>query len=194
MYVATAPELASDGHFFSENVVVIDFLGGEEIRAGRWVYSERLAPGTYYVMVRAVGLDCWENPNCIDGSSNVMGLTITNVVPTLDFMSIEFKTVRPSWYGLGYVRVSARFRVCDDVDGDLRVHVEEQRIKGDRLLARSRWSRTLVLPGQCAIRTIHWRLARKFVLPGLGRYVVSLQVRDKDGGVSREVSKLGFIS
>jgi hypothetical protein len=84
IYFASNPARASDGSFYSENIVALDFLTADEIQAGSWTFSDQLDPGTYYVMLRA-DLDfdlCYDSntgtydPSCADGYSNVVTLTV----------------------------------------------------------------------------------------------------------------------
>jgi hypothetical protein len=79
--MATRPDRASDGGFLSENIADLDFLTADEIVAGSWLYETQLDPGTYYLMLRASDYECSEHPDCIDGYSNVLALTIP--LPTL---------------------------------------------------------------------------------------------------------------
>src|SRR4051812_10244036 len=53
IYFASKPDRASDGSFFQENIVALDFLTADEIQAGNWTFSDQLDPGTYYVMLNA---------------------------------------------------------------------------------------------------------------------------------------------
>ena len=67
VYIATKPDLASDGSFLQENIKDVDFLTDDEIASRSWLYESQLDPGLYYVMARASDFDCYQNPNCIDG-------------------------------------------------------------------------------------------------------------------------------
>lgn len=77
MYIATKPDRASDGSFLEENVKAFDSLTDDEIARGSWLYESQLDPGLYYVMARTFDFDCYQNPNCIEGFSNMLALTIT---------------------------------------------------------------------------------------------------------------------
>jgi hypothetical protein len=76
IYVATKPDRASDGSFLQENIVASDILTDDEIARGSWLYESQLDPGGYYVMARAFDFECYLNPNCIEGFSNMLTLTI----------------------------------------------------------------------------------------------------------------------
>ena len=75
-YVATKPDRASDGSFLEENIKASDILTDDEIARGSWLYESQLDPGLYYVMARTFDFECYQNPNCIDGFSNMLTLTI----------------------------------------------------------------------------------------------------------------------
>lgn len=75
--VATKPDQASDGQFFSENVVVADSLRTTQQTDTFWLYEERLDPGTYYVLVRGYDNACSVGQGeCGSVTSNVMQLVI----------------------------------------------------------------------------------------------------------------------
>lgn len=76
IYLASKPDRATDGSFLEENVKSIDSLTTDEIQRGVWLDSEQLDPSLYYVMLRAYDFDCFENPACTDGFSNVMTLQV----------------------------------------------------------------------------------------------------------------------
>jgi hypothetical protein len=88
IYFATKPDRATDGTFLSENVAYSYYLTDGEIQVGRWLSSERIAPGTYYVLMNA-SLDysacvtspppdynSVSDPTCADGWSEMRTLTI----------------------------------------------------------------------------------------------------------------------
>ena len=52
--VATAPTVASDGHFFAENVVDQEIYFSPTESTGEWLSAHKLEPGTYYVHLRAL--------------------------------------------------------------------------------------------------------------------------------------------
>jgi len=83
--IASSPDRATDGSFLEENVAAFDLLTDAEIESGSWSYESQLDPGTYYVMVNATDLDCLDQPDCLQGFSNVVGLTIPK--PALRFSS-----------------------------------------------------------------------------------------------------------
>lgn len=76
IYFATKPDSASDGGFLDENVTHSDFFTTAEIQAGGWSDEAQLDPGRYHVMLRAADYDCFGDPNCLDGFSNVLTLGI----------------------------------------------------------------------------------------------------------------------
>jgi hypothetical protein len=76
VYMATKPDRASDGSFLQENIKEADFLTADEIASSSWLYERQLEPGLYYLMARAFDFDCYQNPNCIEGFSNMLTLTI----------------------------------------------------------------------------------------------------------------------
>lgn len=77
IYFATKPDLASDGGFLRENIKDTDFLTTDEIQRGSWSYESQLDPGSYYAMMRATDFDCFGQPSCIDGYSNMLTLTVS---------------------------------------------------------------------------------------------------------------------
>lgn len=87
IYFATKPDRATDGRFLEENVEQTDFFTDAEVQAGRWLDSDRIDPGTYYVMLRAdPESTCISyppptyqrvvDPSCADGFSNIVTVTI----------------------------------------------------------------------------------------------------------------------
>ena len=88
VYIASKPDRASDGSFLQENVVESGFLTDSEIQSGRWLDSSQIAPGSYFVMLRAsldfascVSVDpntgaLIDDPSCADGFSAVVPLTV----------------------------------------------------------------------------------------------------------------------
>jgi hypothetical protein len=76
IYFATRPDRATDGRFLEENVQHLDVLTRDEIQAGRWLDSDQLDPGSYHVMLRADDYDCFGEPACMEGFSNMLSLTL----------------------------------------------------------------------------------------------------------------------
>lgn len=114
IYFASKPDRASDGSFLQENIKDDALLTDDEIAAGSWLYESQLDPGLYYVMARASDYECYQNPNCIDGFSNMLTLTIPKPeqrysarVQLLRYIRIAYLTftVRPLGEKLPY-------RVC----------------------------------------------------------------------------------
>ena len=60
--IATRPDVATDGSFFTENVKVFDVLGPDE--QGAWTYASQLDPGTYYVHVAGYDEACFFRGEC----------------------------------------------------------------------------------------------------------------------------------
>lgn len=89
VYVSRRPDRGSDGSFFSEHIVDTDILTAAEIATGRWLSSDPLEPGTYYVAVKASpDFDrCYRSeqgdfdPACADGFSGILPLTIPRPAP-----------------------------------------------------------------------------------------------------------------
>jgi hypothetical protein len=99
IYFATKPDRASDGRFLDENVKDLDILTSDEIQAGHWTNSSQLDPGTYFVMLRASDIDCLGDPNCLDGFSQVLTLTVP--VPAQRFRAKVEKLAFTSTVSLG---------------------------------------------------------------------------------------------
>lgn len=74
--VARTPEVASDGSFFTENVVVFDTVRETDTH---WLYESQLDPGTYYVHVKGWDDSCFHTnfeSECGSAWSNILSLTI----------------------------------------------------------------------------------------------------------------------
>jgi hypothetical protein len=76
IYFATKPDRATDGRFLDENVKDLDILTADELQSGHWTDSSQLDPGTYFVMLRASDTDCILDPNCLNGFSQVLTLSV----------------------------------------------------------------------------------------------------------------------
>lgn len=85
--IASEPDRGTDGRFLSENVVTMDFFTDSEIQSGLWFDSDRIDPGSYFVMLNATRdfttCDRYDSnyntvidPSCADGFSTVEPLTI----------------------------------------------------------------------------------------------------------------------
>jgi hypothetical protein len=81
IYFATKPDRASDGRFLDENIEHLDFFTDNEIQAGRWLDEAQLDPGQYHVMLNADDSDCFGDPNCLAGFSNVLTFSIPKPAP-----------------------------------------------------------------------------------------------------------------
>lgn len=99
IYVATAPDRATNGRFFDENVRTLAFLTSSEIQNGHWTSSSRIDPGRYWVLLNASAdfnlcyiLDPGTfDPACSDGYSEVLPLVVPK--PTIRFTTAS--TVYP---------------------------------------------------------------------------------------------------
>jgi hypothetical protein len=84
VYIASAPDRATNGRFFDENIKDVAFLTSSEIQGGQWVSDSQLDPGIYYVMLDASAdfASCFLtstgalDPTCADGFSQVLPLTV----------------------------------------------------------------------------------------------------------------------
>jgi hypothetical protein len=95
-----------------------------------------------------------------------------NKAPTINFLSLK---------RVG-TKIYARFRVCDDSYG--RVRVTERDNKARALP----YARTFtVTPSTCGTYARNWKLIPRFRSPG--KLVVTLRARDSDGSLSRLVSR-----
>lgn len=83
IYVASKPDVATDGHFFDENVVSTDYLTDSEIQSGNYLDQGQLDPGSYFVMLSASPefpmcrlQSEATDPTCADGMSSILPLTV----------------------------------------------------------------------------------------------------------------------
>jgi hypothetical protein len=122
IYFASKPDRATDGSFFQENIVDLDFMTTDEIQSGSWTHSDQLDPGTYYVMLRAspnfdlcyIDSTGTYDPSCADGYSNIVKLTVPVPpiryrarVSMLRYVRQAFLTLKATPLG-----VSKSYRVC----------------------------------------------------------------------------------
>jgi hypothetical protein len=114
VYMATKPDRASDGSFLQENIEDFDSLTADEIASSSWLYERQLDPGLYYVMARAFDFDCYQNPDCIEGFSNMFTRTIPK--PAQRYRT-SVQLLR--FIGIGYLNMSVSplgekqsYRVC----------------------------------------------------------------------------------
>jgi hypothetical protein len=154
---ATKPDRGTDGEFLEEHRASSDMFTDDEIAAGRWLDSDRLEPGSYYVLLHAFDFDfeCSESGTCMSGFSNVLPLeipkpaqrykgTVTRFFTTLD---VEL-TVTPLGETLPYevcwTKASGR-RKClrSEVDGtswdDPASDELSVRVRGLRRKTRFNW-------------------------------------------------------
>ena len=201
--VATSPAAASDGYFFFENVVAFDV---PEPSQTSWVYGFQLDPGTYYVHVAGYDPACAYEPCPGREWSNMMTLVIPRPPPPPPndrprIVSRRFAMVGHPPYGPGYyVTVHARFRVCDDSTGRLLARIRERKTlpttSGPLVVASATWSYSVRAPrsfgAPCRGYRKVWRLRDRFF--GVGRYSVSLRVRDSGRKWSNAVGRSWFTS
>jgi hypothetical protein len=87
VYIASKPDRGTDGRFLSENVVREEFFTDSEIQSGRWLDSDQIDPGSYFVMLDATrdftscddygpSFNTISDPSCADGFSAVAPLTV----------------------------------------------------------------------------------------------------------------------
>jgi hypothetical protein len=77
--VATSPQTASDGYFFSENVVSFDTL---EPTQTSWTYGFQEEPGTYYVHIAGIDTPCFLASQCpVREFSQIITLVIPATPP-----------------------------------------------------------------------------------------------------------------
>lgn len=122
IYFASKPDRASDGSFFQENIVALDFMTSDEIQAGNWTDSDQLDPGTYYVMLNAspnfdlcyISSTGTSDPSCADGYSNIVKLTVP--VPPIRYRAgvTVFRYSRVAYLTLKAtpLGVNKPYRVC----------------------------------------------------------------------------------
>jgi hypothetical protein len=177
--IATDPALSTDGAFVGENLVHFELL-----EAGQTSYTstdQRLKTGvTYYVHMNAIDWPCFFVFACpVREWSNVLTLRIPNVAPVLQ--SRRWSTSRTRRSG------NARLQVCDD-EGDFRVIIGQQRLRGGKVVARavSVVSDDLLVSG-CGSLRVTWSVPAKLIAIG-DLYRVTFTVVDAAGRRSRTIS------
>jgi hypothetical protein len=147
IYVATKPDRASDGSFLQENIEASDILTDDEIARSSWLYEAQLDPGGYYVMARAFDFECYINPNCIEGFSNMLSLT----VPKPD-QRYRASVQVLSFIGVGYLTLTVTplgerlpYRVCWGLRGSSSTGADPYHGARRRQVARTRCARATVL-------------------------------------------------
>ncbi len=177
--IATDPALSTDGAFLGEHLVHFELL-----EAGQTSYTateRRLKTGvTYYVHMNAIDWPCFFVFACpVREWSNVLTLRIPNLAPVLQ--SRRWSASRTRRTG------SARLQVCDD-EGDFRVIVGQQRIRGGKVIART----TTVVSGSlrvsgCGPLSVSWPIPARLIATG-DLYRVTFAVVDELGRRSRTIS------
>lgn len=187
--VATSPDVASDGQFFSENVEMFDLLSEADTH---YLAADRLKPGTYYVHVRGYDNSCFVTDfqaPCGPVWSNTLSLTITNRAPTIEALRWRM-TGRGRGYGY-YVTVVVRLRVCDDVANQVTTYRDERSYVRGTTFAHTRDSDYGVsMRVGCSVVSLSWRLQDRFF--GIGYYTAQVWVQDQDGAKSRVVKHTWF--
>jgi hypothetical protein len=114
IYFASKPDRASDGGLLQENIKELDFLTTDEIQRGQWSYESQPDPGTYYVMMRATDFDCIGQPNCIDGYSNMLTLTVSKPPQTYRSGVAVFHYARVAYLTLRVTPLGEKlpYKVC----------------------------------------------------------------------------------
>jgi hypothetical protein len=177
--IATDPALSTDGAFVGENLVHFELL-----EAGQTSYTstdQRLKTGvTYYVHMNAIDWPCFFVFACpVREWSNVLTLRIPNLAPVLQ--SRRWNASRSLRSG------SATLQVCDD-EGDFRVIIGQQRLRGGKIVTRA----TSVVSddlrsGGCGSLTVAWSIPAKLIAIG-DLYRVRFTVVDAAGRRSRTIS------
>ena len=177
--IATDPALSTDGAFLGEHLVHFELL--EASQTSYTATERRLTTGvTYYVHMNAIDWPCFFVFACpVREWSNVLTLRIPNIAPVLQ--SRRWSASRSRRTG------SARLQVCDD-EGDLRVIVGQQRIRGGKVVART----TTVVSGSlrasgCGSLSVVWPIPAKLIATG-DLYRVTFAVVDELGRRSRTIS------
>jgi hypothetical protein len=184
--VATQPDVASDGSFFFENVKVYDTLTDLQTT---WLSAFQLDPGTYYVHVSGYDESCASCP--IREWSQILPVVIPkNKRPRL--LAVRWQEAGHNRPGRRYyVTETLRFRVCDDASGPLVARVGQTKRVGPYTSGRDVFERRLPLAAAgCRSYRIKWRLKDRFF--GVGRYTITLRVRDVEGAWSRTVRKTNY--
>lgn len=179
--VARSAETASDGSFFTENVVVFDIAGETDTH---WLYASQLGPGRYYVHVKGWDDSCFHTnfeTECGPAWSNVLPLTIPNAPPRIASVKVT-----PS-YGW---QMSASVRVCDDGRAPITFVVTERLTKTRPFVTARKTLRKSHLGG-CDVHYLSWRLSsnlRQRMRYG-HRLTVTIAARDSAGNTSNRVSR-----
>jgi hypothetical protein len=178
--IATDPALSTDGAFIGDNLVLFDLL---EAGQTSWRSSDRrLKTGlTYYVHMNAIDWPCFFVFACpVREWSNVLTLRIPNLAPVLQ--STRWSASRARQSG------NARLQVCDD-EGDVRVVVGQQRLRGGKVVARA----TTVVDDElratgCGSLSVTWPIPAKLIASG-DVYRVTFAVVDAAGKRSKTISR-----
>lgn len=177
--IATDPALSTDGAFVGDNLVLFDLL---EATQRSWTSNDRqLKTGvTYYVHMNAIDWPCFFVFACpVREWSNVLTLRIPNVAPVLQSRRWTASRTRRSG--------NARLQVCDD-EGDLRVIIGQQRLRGGKVVARATTVVSDALRSSgCGSLSVTWSIPAKLIAIG-DVYRVTFAVVDAAGKRSRSIS------
>jgi hypothetical protein len=191
------PALDSDGYFlFGPNDgyygpnIVFEVPGSVSTS---WLHSyPDLPPGLYYVHVGGYDSTCTSCP--IREWTSLGTFTVPAPPPPRKNKPPRLLSVR--WREVGhlpagrnyYVTETLRFNVCDDAPGPLTARVGETKKTGPFVGGRAVTLYRLSLKSAgCRSYKISWRLKDKFF--GVGRYTVTLRIRDSDRAWSRIVTR-----
>jgi hypothetical protein len=114
------------------------------------------------------------------GNTTTTVVTTTTTVPGDKPPTLTFLSLRRSGN-----TIFARFRICDDTPGRIRVTERDNKAR-----ALSYTRRFAVTVTSCNTFARHWSLIPRFRSPG--RFVVTLRAADASGGLSRLVSRSLF--
>jgi hypothetical protein len=157
-----------------------------------WLDSDQLPPGTYYVHVSGFDEACYYAGRCpVREWSQILPLVVpANKRPRLAAVHwIEAGHNKPG--RRYYVTETLRFRACDDAPGPLFARVGQTKRVGPYTFGRDVFVRRLPLAAAgCRSYMLRWRLKERFF--GVGRYTITLRIRDTEEAWSRVVSRSSF--
>lgn len=178
--IATDPGLSTDGAFLGEHLVHFELL-----EAGQTSYTateRRLKTGvTYYVHMNAIDWPCFFVFACpVREWSNVLTLRIPNAAPVVQARRWTTNRTRRSG--------NATLQVCDD-EGDVRVIIGQQRLRGGKVIARA----TTIVSGAlrsngCGSLSVTWQIPASLIAIG-DVYRVTFAVVDAAGKRSKAISR-----
>jgi len=158
-----------------------------------WLHSyPDLPPGLYYVHVGGYDSTCVSCP--IREWTSLGTFTVPaprkNKPPRL--LSVRWREVGHRPGRNYYVTETLRFRVCDDARGPLLARVGQTKKTGPFIGGRAvTFHRLSLASAGCRSYKISWRLKEKFF--GVGRYTITLRIRDRDRTWSRTVTRSTYV-